>query len=183
VASSPSAAEMELASASARVDAQGRFTAVGLMPGRYRVTASAPGWTLSSVTAQGREALDVPIEVTAGEDVTGAVATFTDRRTTLDGRLQAPDGSAAPDYTVVVFASDSRYWTPYSRRIQATRPSSDGRYSFTDLPAGEYRIAAVVDPEPGQWFDPEFLRALVNASTAITLGAGEARTQDLRIGR
>jgi hypothetical protein len=184
IGGSASAAEMELGSAGARVDAQGRFTAVGLMPGRYRVTAAAvPGWTLSSVTAQGREALDFPIELTGGEDVTGVVATFSDRKTTLNGTLQAVDGTPAPDYTVVVFAADSRFWTPFSRRVQAVRPASDGRYTFSDLPEGDYRIAAVVDPEPGQWSDPEFLRALVNASTPISLNAGDSRTQDLRIGR
>jgi hypothetical protein len=183
IGQSPSAAEMELASGSARLDGQGRFTAVGMMPGRYRVTASAPGWSLSSVTAQGREALDFPIEITAGEDVTNVVATFSDRRTTLSGTLQSADGAAAPDYTVVLFAADSRFWTPFSRRIHATRPSSDGRYSFGNLPPGDYRLAAVVDPEPGQWFDPEFLRALAAASTTVTLGEGDTRTQDLRIGR
>ena len=184
IGSSPSAAEMELGSGSARIDAQGRFTAVGLMPGRYRVTASAvPGWTLSSVSAQGRDALDFPLEVTPGDDVSGLMATFSDRQTTLGGTLQTADGSPAPDYTVVLFASDSRFWTPFSRRIHAARPSSDGRYSFSSLPAGEYRLAAVVDPEPGQWFDPEFLRALVGASTSITIADGDARTQDLRIGR
>jgi protocatechuate 3,4-dioxygenase beta subunit len=184
IGSSPSAAEMELASAGARVDGQGRFTAVGLMPGRFRVTASTvPGWRLASVTAQGREALDVPIEVRPGEDVAGLVATFSDRSTTLEGMLQNAEGGPAADYTVVVFAADNRFWMPFSRRIQAARPSSDGRYSFRNLPPGEYRLAAVVDPEPDQWFDPEFLRAIVAASTPVTLGEGEARTQDLRIGR
>ena len=178
---SSSAAEMELGSASARVDADGRFTAVGLMPGRYRVTASAPGWSLVSVTAQGRDALDFPLEIRGGEDSAGLVATFTDRSTDLNGALQNAEGQPAAGYTIVAFADDSRYWQPLSRRIQALRPTSTGRFSFKALPPGDYRLAAVVDVEPGQWFDPEFLRQLVAASTPVTLGEGETRTQDLRI--
>ena len=182
---SAGAAEMELASGTARVDEQGRFTAVGLMPGRYRITAVVAGgsWILSSVTAQGREALDFPLEVRPGEDVAGVVVTFGDRSTTMSGALQDVSGQPTAGYTVVVFADDNRYWTPMSRRVQAARPATDGRFSFRNLPPGEYRLAAVVDPEPGQWFDPEFLRQLVVASTTVRLGEGETKTQDLRVGR
>jgi protocatechuate 3,4-dioxygenase beta subunit len=181
---SPGAAEMELASASARVDDQGRFTAVGLMPGRYRITASGAGaWTLSSVVAQGRDVLDFPLEIRPGEDVSGIAATFGDRATTVGGALQDVSGQPAAGYTVIIFADDNRYWTPMSRRVQATRPATDGRFSFRSLPPGEYRIAAVVDPEPGQWFDPEFLRQLVVASTTLRIAEGETKTQDLRVAR
>jgi hypothetical protein len=182
IGSSPAAAEMELATGSARVDAQGRFTAVGLIPGRYRVMASGvQGWSLASVTAQGREALDFPIEIKSGEDVTGVAAVFSDRAAALSGTLQNADGGPTADFTVVLFPDDARYWTPLSRRIAAVRPSTDGRFSLGNLPAGDYRLAAVVDPEPGQWFDPEFLRQLLAGSTRITLAEGESRTQDIRV--
>ena len=82
---------------------------------------------------------------------------------------------------LVVFAADPRYWTPASRRIVAMRPSSDGRYGFRDLPAGEYRLAALTDAEPGQWFDPRVLRELTGASIPVRLGEGEQRGQDLRV--
>jgi hypothetical protein len=149
------------------------------------VTASGAsgGWLLSSVEAQGREALDLPLEIQPGQDVTGVVATFTDRATTLGGTLQDSTGKPTADYTVVVFAEDNRYWTPMSRRIQAARPGTDGKFTFRNLPAGDYRLAAVVDPEPGQWFDPEFLRQLTAASTTVTLGEGASHTQDLRVNR
>ena len=136
-----------------RDDLPGRIDA-----GRYRVTASGAGsWILSSVSVQGREALDFPLEVRSGEDIGGVTVTFTDRSTTLDGLLQDAGGQPAASYTVVVFADDNRYRTPMSRRIQATRPATDGRFSFKNLPPGEYRLAAVIDPEPGQWFDPRVL--------------------------
>ena len=43
--------------------------------------------------------------------------------------------------------------------------------------------AAVVDPEPGEWFDPAFLEQLVGATMPLTLGEGEKKVQDVRIAR
>jgi hypothetical protein len=54
---------------------------------------------------------------------------------------------------------------------------------FQSLPPGGYRLVAVTDVEPGQWFDPAFLRGIVGASIAVPLGDGERRTQDLRVAR
>ena len=103
------------------------------------------------------------------------------RASSVSGVLQGPDGQPAANYTVVVFSSESRYWTPQSRRIQAARPATDGRFSFRDLPPGEYRLAAIGDVEPGQWFDPLFLRQLTAASMPVSIGEGERKTQDLRL--
>ena len=109
--------------------------------------------------------------------------TFAPRLSELTGLVQDATGKPATDYTLVVFPADSRYWLPSTRRIQATRPASDGRFSLNNLPAGDYRLVAVVDPEPGQWFDPAFLRELLPGSMAVTLAKGEKRTQDIRAGQ
>jgi hypothetical protein len=81
----------------------------------------------------------------------------------------------------VAFAADQQFWTPQSRRIRQTRPASDGRFSITGLPAGEYQIAALTDVEPGEWFDPAFLAQLVPAAVRVTMRDGGTITQNLRI--
>jgi hypothetical protein len=168
----------------ASLDAEGRFTIRGAAPGIYRVVPSSgvpPGFTIKSAVFAGRDVLDFPIEVKPGEDQAGGTLTFTTRTSDVSGTLQDASGAPAPGYTVVVFASDTRYWVPQSRRVQTTRPATDGRFGLRNLPAGDYRIVAVTDVEPGQWYDPAFLRQLVAASVALTLGEGERKTQDLRI--
>jgi hypothetical protein len=70
-----------------------------------------------------------------------------------------------------------------SRRIQATRPSTDGRFQFRDLPSGDYRLIAVTEAEQGQWFDPNFLRQLLGGSMTVMLGEGEKKQQDIRVAR
>ena len=68
-------------------------------------------------------------------------------------------GKPTADYTIVIFPSDNSFWLPQARRIQSARPGTDGKFTFRDMPPGDYRMTAVTDVEPGEWFDPEFLAA------------------------
>lgn len=169
--------------APAQVDAEGRFTFSGVVPGRYRISSalSAPGWSVKSSVVEGRDSLDFPFEVKPNENVAAAVVTFGNRSTELSGVLQDPAGRPTSDFTVIVFAAENRFWTPMSRRIQATRPGTDGRFVLRDLPPGDYRLTAVVDVEPGQWFDPAFLRQTLAVSMPVSLTEGERKTQDVRV--
>jgi hypothetical protein len=170
----------------ATVDTVGAFEFGVVAPGRYRMSASVPGstatsgWQLRSATSGGRDALDTPLEVgsAAMRDV---VVTFTDRPADLSGRIQDAKGQPAPEYFVIVFASDKTFWTPQSRWIQANRPSSDGRFTFPNLPPGNYNLAAVTDVEQGEWFDPSFLAQLAPASIGLVIADGEKKVQDIQV--
>ncbi len=166
-----------------RVDAGGRFTIPGVPPGRYRLTASGvAGWFTDSSAIGAEDALDFPFEVKGNQNLSGAVITFTDKPTEVSGTITDASQQPAPVYTLVVFPADSRYWTGNSRRIQTTRPATDGRFTLRNLPPGEYRIAPVFDLEPGATSDPAFLQQLESTSLRFTLQPGETKTQDIRIG-
>ena len=80
-----------------------------------------------------------------------------------------------------MFPADHALWTSNARRIQSTRPATDGRFSVRDLPAGDYLMARlsisfIVN-------DPKFLEALVSSSVRVRLADGEKRQQDLRVAR
>lgn len=185
----------------ATVDASGRFTIVGVPPGRYSLRGTAPAgtggpgvgaggalaaggsgnWILKSSVAGGRDTLDFPLEIGPNMNITDAVLTFADRTTELTGLLQDAQGAATSDYSIIIFPADSQYWVPQSRRIQSVRPGTDGRYTVRNLPPGDYALAAVTDVEPGEWFDPEFLRELIAASMRISLADGDRKTQDIRL--
>ena len=185
-AASPSFGEGGMPIPDAALDASGRFTIRGVMPGKYRVVPGRgfpPAFTIQSSVFSGRDILDIPLDVRAGEDQGGGVLTFGTAQTELGGTLRDNAGKPVPDYTLVVFATDQRMWLPGSRRIQAVRPATDGRFSFKGLPPGEYRLAALVDVEQGQWFDPAFLREIGGAGIAVSLGRGEKKTQDLNVAR
>lgn len=173
----------------AQVDPKGGFTFDGVTPGRYRISATVPAapgtgpgdrWTLKSVVIKGRDVLDFPFELGPNEAIADAVVTFTDATQEVAGALQDPTGRPAPDYTIVVFPADQEYWG-VARRIRTTRPGTDGKFTIAGLPAGEYRMAAVVDIAPNEANDPTFLEQLVPASYQFSLKEGEKKQQDLRI--
>jgi len=194
----------------AQVDASGNFTIAGVTPGRYSINgvvpspggmnagraggAATPGqggaasqtsgvqWTLKSAMAGGRDILDFPFVIEPNQEIGQILLTFTDRSQELTGTLQDSTGRPTADFTIIVFPSDNRFWTPQSRRILSTRPGTDGKFSFRSLPPGEYRLTAVTDVEPGEWFNPDFLAQLAAAGpVAISLGEGEKKVQDIKI--
>jgi hypothetical protein len=98
----------------------------------------------------------------------------------ISGVVSNPSGPVA-DHSVVLFPADRELWVPQSRRIHVAQPDAQGRYTIRNLPPGEYRIAAVIPPEPGQQFDREFLGQAASVSISVTLAAGEQKTQDIRV--
>jgi hypothetical protein len=165
--------------------ADGTFEILNIMPGTYTVTS--PGldsrWSLRSFVVNGRDIMDVPLEIGAVGDVTGAVATFTDQHTELSGTLQSAASVPAPEHFVVAFSPDRSMWRLGARRVQFTRPSTDGRFSFRDLPAGDYLIAALTDLEPLDLGDAAFLERLIPATVRVHLNEGEKKTQDLKLAK
>lgn len=189
------------------VDSSGRFTIAGVPPGRYVFSASAPGtgggavgqrgggrglpvgggtssdgqWVLTSALVNGRDALDFPVDIGPNADINNATLTFTDRVQELTGTIQDANGRPTSDFTIIVFPADRQYWQPQARRIASARPGTDGTFSMRTLPAGEYRLTAVTDVEPGEWYDPAFLTQLLPASIAVSLRDGEKKVQDIRL--
>ena len=165
------------------VDASGKFTIASVVPGLYRLNAGGPGgaWFIDSAIVDGQDTLDFPFEVKPGAAPSGAVITFTDKQAQLTGTITNQRGQPAPEQTLILYPADERYWLPQSRRIRSTRPSTDGQFSFTGIPPGDYKIVAMVDVEPGAWFDPSFLQQIDAASTRVMIGEGEKKVQHLQI--
>jgi hypothetical protein len=165
------------------VRADGTFDVLAFVPSSYTVMATAPsGWWLRSAVVNGIDAIDSVLEF-GTTDITGALLTFTDRHSEIAGTLQTAASAPAPDFVVVIFSSDRTHWRPGARRVQSTRPATDGHFSIRDLPAGDYYIAALTDVAPEDLGDPTFLAQLVPSAVKITLADGEKKTQNLRIAR
>jgi hypothetical protein len=166
----------------------GTFRIPGVVPGRYRMTASCPGvgrpggWVIESIVANGGDALDAPMTVAPNQHVLDAIITFTDRLGEISGSVLT-DARAPGDYTVVLFPEAQPLWLPQSRRIQATRAAADGAYAFRGVPAGVYRIGVSGDVENGEWFDPAFLQRLLPTAVRVVISDGETKTEDLRARR
>jgi hypothetical protein len=171
------------------VGSDGLFDLANLPPATYSFTCTMPssapgrGWWLRSATIDGKDILDEPYTLDPSATVPTVLLTLTDRHSSLSGVFQDATGRATSAITVLVFPTNPAWWGETSRRVRVQRPGTDGKYSFVDLPPGDYVLAAVTDMESDAWRDPDFLRSLVVGGVQVTIGEGEQKTQDLRIGR
>jgi protocatechuate 3,4-dioxygenase beta subunit len=160
----------------------GRFVLRNALPGRYRLIAANTGpWFLASARIDGHDVLDEGLVIQSPRDVSQLELQFTDTPSQIAGTLVDESGQPASDYVVVVFAADRRWWREGSRRIAAGRPRSDGSFSFVNLPAGTYLIAALTDVEQDEWFAASFLEAIGPASVRINVKEGQTTQQSFRI--
>lgn len=169
------------------VKADGTFQFDNIVPGRYLLRIAGTdiggaGWYPRSALLNGRDLLDAGIDISRGDNLQGVVITLTDQHTELSGTLQTPDGKPVSDVFVLAFSTDKTWWGPNARRVQAVRPGLDGRFTFADLPPGEYALAGATSVDQGDWEDPAFLEPFLPTASRITLGEGEKKVQNLRVG-
>ena len=164
--------------------ADGSFEVSGVPPGSFALTVNpvdAASWWGRSALLGERDLFDGLIEV-GRASMTDVVVTFTDKRSELSGTLQTSSVAPASDVFVIAYATNPAMWGPRARRVQAVRPGVDGRFSIKDLPPGDYYLSAVTEVEQEELQESKFLEELVKASIKITIGEGEKKVQDLRIG-
>jgi hypothetical protein len=168
--------------ADAKLNDDGSFTITNIAPGRYALGLPGlnPPWAAASATSNGADALDLLLEVPRDRDVRDLTITIRDRVGELSGAVAALPGQTAGNHLVVLFPSDERFWVMGQMAIFSA-PVVDGQFGFGMLRAGSYRLAVIEAAEPDDWLDPSFLRRLIPASVAVTLGDGEKKVQNLRV--
>jgi hypothetical protein len=90
---------------------------------------------------------------------------------------------AVDTLTIVVFPVDRALRSRESRRVRSGRLSSDGHFSFKDLPAGDYLMTAVSTVRADEWRDPAFLDALSQVAVPVQVPEAGTITQRLRVAR
>jgi hypothetical protein len=146
-------------------------------------SSAAPAFALESVRLNGEEFADLPLDLQPDVPVGEMAVTLTSLSQHLSGRVLDQDARPRPDLSLLVFATDPRYWLPGSRRVQVVRPATDGYFEVADLPAGEYRMIAFGEAEPDDPTDPRFLEPLLPAAIPLVLAPGERKVQDIRAAR
>jgi hypothetical protein len=167
----------------ARVDRQGAFVIEGVSAGLHwiRPQGTPRGWALKSVQIAGREMIDTPIEVRAGQKLSGVTLLFTDRLSEVNGTVTDNRGTPITELTVLAFPTDPALWRPQARQIMTARPDQNGKYQIRGLPPGDYFLATVDPAEQGEWFEPAFLDQHRAEAVRIALAEGDVKSQDFRL--
>ena len=140
--------------ADGRVSTDGTFALAVDASGSYHLEAQLTGppsnlavW-VKSIVVDGHDVSDAAlINFSQGQIVSGVLITVTDHLGTIRGTLADADGHSATAYTVVAFPRNRDLWDTLGRRIRASRPANTGEFVIRGLPAGEYSLAAAIDPE------------------------------------
>ncbi len=166
---------------SARVLADWTFTMTGVL-GKVLIRGrTPPGWHFKSITVNGTDVIDTPLELKPGEEIGDVEVILTRQMASLAGRVTNAKGQPTTDYVVALFASDASKWGLMSRYVYAVRPDQSGAFTVKGLPAGDYLAVALDYLEPGEEGDPETLERLRPVATSVTIGDGEAKTLNLKI--
>jgi len=169
-------------------DAGGVFTIPGVVPGKYRLDAALPAltspvWVTRSVVWNGRDVTERLVDIT-GDGATNVVITLTDKITGLSGRVVDGQSRDVPGVWVLLIATDRTHWIFRGSKAapRASQPGTDGRFNFTDILPGEYYLAASMDVDTAQLTSADYVEQFIPAAIKITVGEGEKKVQDLRVG-
>ena len=165
-------------------------------PGRYQFRARnadrfssgaapvSPDWRVRTASAQGHDIVCQPLEVGA-TDITDVQVTMTRVPSTVSGTVQGVEGHGRA--VVVLFPVDverrptqSYGWSPC---VQRGTLGPSGRFQLSDIPDGEYFIAAIDIRRMDEWPAASFLDAISQSARRVSIVTGSPAVVDLRLSR
>jgi protocatechuate 3,4-dioxygenase beta subunit len=167
--------------ATGELDDSGRFRLGGVSGRVFLSGPNANGWTLKSVTVEGRDVTDAPLDPTGREAIDDVRITMTDKLTNVSGHVTDDRGSPLMQYVVVVQPADEVDPSIATKYVRTSRPDTNGRFEFRALRPGRYVATAIESLEQGRQGSPDFRRQLRRGAREFTLREGETLTLDLRL--
>ena len=137
------------------------------------------GWAVKSITANGTDVTDVPLDFRGTEQLSVRVL-LTDRITDIAGTVITD--TPARGAGIVVFPDDRAKWRPTSRYLRTARAGDNGQFTFKGLPGDERYLAVALEyVESGEHLDQEFLERIRPLATSFSLAEGEQKRLELTL--
>ena len=169
------------------IDASGRFQLRGVIGRAILRTsfvnpgAGRSGWSIKTVTLNGADITDSPIDIPSVGDISGIEVTLTDAVTVLSGTVTGARREPAKDYVVVILPERLREGRQAERFTRTARPNQEGRYEIRGLPAGDYLAVALAALEDGHEWDPAFRKQVEPIAKHFRLAYGQPATLNLEL--
>jgi hypothetical protein len=146
-----------------------------------RVSGLPRGWGLKSIMIGNRDYVGLPLEVRAGQPVSGVRAVISNRFPTLRGRVLDEQGAPA-EGVAILFPTDPARWVEAGATTRFTKADRAGGFQIDTVRPGEYFAIAIEYVQQWQVNDPEFLEALRPRATKLVI-AEQPATIDLKVVR
>ena len=167
--------------ANGTLDDDGSFTLAGAS-GRVFFNVPAPsGWMVKSVTLDGDDITDVPLDLTGRASVADLRIVLTDKLTNVSGQVTNARGEALRDYVVVIQPVEQREPVIASRLIRTVRPDTSGTFQSRGMRPGRYVATAVQELDQGQQFNPEYQGQLREKGKSFSVSEGGSATLALEL--
>ena len=166
------------------VTAAGRFSAEGVLPGRYFIRTQSTSWSLVGATHQGRDVFDRAVELAA--DIEGVVLRFTKSRGMVQGAVRAQDPQDLLDAIIIWFPADPSLWTElgrYSLRMSTAPVREDGSFTLPLPPPGDYLIAALAGEDADNWQSPATIKRIAALAERVTFSGAKVENLSLTLRR
>lgn len=166
--------------ANGTVAEDGAFEIGGVTGKAYLTVSTPPAWTVKSISVEGEDITDVPLDLSGGAGVSGVRIVLTDKLTDISGQVTA-DRKPVSDYAVVILPEQPREGTDGNRLIRVVRPDTNGRFQLKGLRPGRYVATAIEALEQGRQFVPEFQERLRRSGRAFSVEEGGTATLSLEL--
>jgi hypothetical protein len=147
----------------------------------FAIPSLPPTWMIKSVTLDGVDVTDVPLNLAERRTVTDVRVTLTDKVAQVNGYVADAKGQNLSDYVVVIQAAEQKDPVAAARVVKAARPDTNGRFEVRGLRPGRYVATAIESMEQNRQYSPEFQKELRRGAQEFTLQEGETRTLGLRL--
>ena len=164
-------------------DESGDFQ-IGSLFGRVYIgvpTSENSTWRVKSVTLDGQDITDTPVDVEIRPATEGVRITLSDKVSHVAGHVSDPGGKPMTQYVVVMQPVDQKEPRTAARFIRTARPDTEGRFEVRNIRPGRYLATAIEALEDGREFSPEFQKQLRRDAREIMIAEGETQTLDLRL--
>ena len=136
---------------------------------------------VKSITLDGADITDTPLNVAERRTVSDVRVTLTDKIAQVNGYVTDAKGQNLSSYVVVIQPAEQKEPAVAARIVKGARPDTNGRFVVRGLRPGRYLATAIESMEQNRQFSPEFQKELRRGAREFTVREGETLALDLRL--